>query len=341
MNRIFCVCSWALAGLLLLPISGCSKSNTNTAAASPTATPTATAAPVSTASATMTPLPTSSPFANADAHLRDLETQMDNIFKDTFRDFGTTFGQGGLGSSIDLREQKDKYVARVYVPDGNTANVNAQVQNGALHVTTKSSNSSNGTTTSESSDEIVSLPQPVKADQMKIDRKQNMVVITIPKTTPAVTAASPAPTSTVSASPSPAIASSDWDDRMLQDMDRMQARMDQIFRDGFPNDLLNGTSMLRLGSTVKVDDEGDKYVVHFTLPRTDLKNADVKYENGRLMLTASEEKNTTAGSPSPGTMSTVETGNYEQMITLPGPVKDAQMKVERKNGAIVVTLPKA
>lgn len=286
----------------------------------------------------MTPLPSSSPFADVEMRLRDLETQMDNIFANTFRAFGTAFGQSGLGSSIDLREQKDKYVARVYVPNGDTADVNARVENGALHVTTKSSQSKNGTTSSESSDEVVSLPQPVNSDQLKIDRKPNMVVITIPKTTAAVAAASPTPSAT--ASPSPAVASNDWDDRMLADMERMQARMDEAFRNAFPNDLLNGTSMVRLGSTVNVDDQGDKYVVHFTLPRQDMSNVNVKFENGQLSLTAKEEKSTTSNA-SPGTMSTVESGSYEQMITLPGAVKDAEMKVERKNGAIVVTLPKA
>lgn len=37
----------------------------------------------------------------------------------------------------------------------------------------------------------------------------------------------------------------------------------------------------------------------------------------------------------------IENGSYEEVIRLPGPVGEAEMKVERKNGAIVVTLPKA
>lgn len=216
--------------------------------------------------------------------------------------------------------------------------MNARVENGALHVTTQSSQTKDGTSTSESSDEVVSLPQPVNADQMKIDRKPNMVVVTVPKTNAAVAAASPSRSAT--ASPSAAIPSNDWDDRMLAEMERMQTRMDDIFRNAFPNDLLNGSSMVRRGSTVNVDDQGDKYVVHFTLPRSDMNNVNVKFEDGRLSLTAKEEKSSTPNA-SPGTMSTMESGSYAQMITLPGPVKDADMKVERKNGAIVVTLPKA
>ncbi len=38
-------------------------------------------------------------------------------------------------------------------------------------------------------------------------------------------------------------------------------------------------------------------------------------------------------------MSGTESGQYEQLVTLPGPVKEKGMKVVRKNGTIVVTLP--
>jgi HSP20 family molecular chaperone IbpA len=40
-------------------------------------------------------------------------------------------------------------------------------------------------------------------------------------------------------------------------------------------------------------------------------------------------------------MRSIQSGSYEQLLTLPGPVKKNGMKVERQNGTIVVTLPKA
>jgi HSP20 family molecular chaperone IbpA len=62
----------------------------------------------------------------------------------------------------------------------------------------------------------------------------------------------------------------------------------------------------------------------------------VNLKNGELRLTASKTaKNQERG------MSSVQSGRYEQLITLPGPVKESGMKVDRKNGTIVVTLPKA
>ena len=111
--------------------------------------------------------------------------------------------------------------------------------------------------------------------------------------------------------------------------------MEQIFRDAFPNDLRSGWHTLQLNSAVHLDDQKDGYVVHFYLPDRDLKNVDVNLKNGELHLTASEtEKSQQRG------VSRMESGQYEQLIALPGPVKEKGMKVVRKNGTIVVTLPK-
>jgi HSP20 family molecular chaperone IbpA len=123
-------------------------------------------------------------------------------------------------------------------------------------------------------------------------------------------------------------------------MNQMQMRMDQIFRDAFPNDLLNGANLFRLGSTVNIEDQKDSYIVHFTLPERDLDHVNVKFENGRLHLTAEEQKGGSSNA-APGTMESVERGRYEEMIALPGPVKESEMKVNRQANAVVVTLPKA
>lgn len=269
--------------------------------------------------------------------LRELGNQLDEIFAQSFRNLGSTFGQSGFAASVDLREQKDRYVARVYVPNGDTSKVNATIDNGALHVTMQATEAKNGTRTLENYEQIITLSEPVQADRMQIERKQNMVVITVPKSVAAVAAASPMPSPSATLSSSP-VSITDSDERMLDDMRRMQARMDQVFRNAFPNDLLNSANVLRLGSTVNIEDQNDRYVVHFTLPDRDVSDVDVKFENGRLQLTAQKQKNTSSG-PGAGTMQSVERGQYKEMITLPGPVNDSKMKVDRKGGS-VVTLPK-
>jgi HSP20 family molecular chaperone IbpA len=169
---------------------------------------------------------------------------------------------------------------------------------------------------------------------MQIDRKPNMVVITVPKQNPTgVAQSSPSPGS------SPGLAS-DWDQRMIDGMRQMEHRMNSLFESGFPNNVFNGTNVLQLGSAVNVEDQKDKYVVHFTLPTQDVSNVNVNFEDGELRLTAREQKETPK-KPSQGAPTTVERGQYEEMITLPGPVKEDQMQVNRQANAVIVTLPKA
>jgi HSP20 family molecular chaperone IbpA len=111
-------------------------------------------------------------------------------------------------------------------------------------------------------------------------------------------------------------------------MERMQGRIERIFQDAFPNDLTTGFKTIQLNSAVHLDNQKDRYVVHFYLPDKDLKN-------GELRLTASETEKSREQD-----MKSMKTGQYEQLIMLPGPVKEKGMKVTRKNGTIVVSLPK-
>jgi len=276
----------------------------------------------------MSPLNTASPFGDVQLRLRDLQSQMDKIFAQTFRDFGSSFGQSGLASSVDVRERNDKYVARIYLPNGDTSKVNATIKDGNLDIKMNS-----GAGKNENFEQVITLPQPVRANQMHIDRKQNMVVITVPKQNPnAVAQSSPNPGSSPLAS--------DWDQRMIDGMRQMEQEMDSVFANGFSNNAFNGTNALQLGSAVNVENQKDKYVVHFTLPTRDVSNVNVNFENGELRLTA-REQNESPHSASPGAPTTIERGRYEEMLTLPGPVKEDQMQVNRQANAVIVTLPKA
>ncbi len=267
--------------------------------------------------------------------MRQLDDQLDSVFADTFRDFGDPFRDSAFASSIDLREQKDKYVVRVYVPDSDTSKVSAKVEGNTLHVTATGEQNQKDASQSERYEQMISLPGPVATGKMQIERKQNLVVVTLPKAAGATAAASPA------ASPGRMFSGNNFagfDQAIVDRMQRMQARMDQMFADAFPGDeagLTSGLNSLQFGSAVHVDDQKNQYVVHFNLPDKDLKNVNVKLENGQLRLTASEtEKNQQKDAKS------LQSGNYEQVMTLPGPVQEKGMKVQRQNGTIVVTLPK-
>ncbi|HEY2802099.1 MAG TPA: Hsp20 family protein [Chthoniobacterales bacterium] len=257
-------------------------------------------AATSSPSATVSPPPAFSPpplgqtnhFSptNLDQRMGQLDNQLDSVFANTFRNFGDWFGPNNLGSSIDLRDQKDKYVVRVYVPGSDTSKVNARVENNTLHVTAEGGKTRKNSSQSERYEQIVSLPGPVDASKMRIERKQNLVVINLPKAVGATAAASP----TASPETSPFENNfAAFDQSIVNQMARMQSRMDQMFRDAFPdeNGLTNDFGTMPLGSAVHVDNQKNQYVVHFYLPNKDLKNIDVKLENGQLRLTASESEN--------------------------------------------------
>lgn len=298
-------------------------------AATPSPSPTASASP------TISPPSLGTSSADLNQRMEQLDNQLDSVFANTFRNFGNWFGTDQLGSSLDLRDQQNKYVVRVYVPGSDTSKVNARVENNVLHVTAEGEKTSKNASQSERYEQAITLPGPVDASKMHIERKQNLVVIDLPKASGAVAAASPAALPT--ASPM-ANNFADFDQSIVNQMARMQGRMDQMMVDAFPQtaNLTNGLTSMQLGSAVHLDNEKNKYVVHFYLPDKNLKNVNVKLTNGQLRLTASENENEKAK----GNQS-MESGSYEQLMTLPGRVQEKGMKVARQNGTIVVTLPKA
>ena len=278
--------------------------------------------------------PASSPFADIDLRMQKLDNQLDSVFTNTFRNFGNWFDQSTLSASVDLRDQKDKYVARIYLPNGeDTSKVNANVENGALHITAEGEQAKNGAASSERFEQILGLPGPVQQDKMHIERKQNLVVVTLPKA-PGTESAKAAPPTIPFANTSPIV--TNWDQSIVNEMARMQGRMDQIMEDAFPNDFMKSAGPVNVGSAVNVDDQKDKYVVRFYLPDRNLDNVNVKLDKGQLRLSAREQnEKKTANATSQ------DYAQYQQMITLPGPVKDQGMKVDRKGATIVVTVPKA
>lgn len=264
-----------------------------------------------------------------------LEDEMDQIFRDSMEKLhlgkSDQTQQQTFGSSIDLRDNDKAYVARIYLPKGDEAKVNVTLKDDTLHVTA-------GDDKTGHYQESISLPGPVQQDKMKMDRKEGVLVVTIPKQTGAAAAQS---------TPLPPVATGPdqdtWDRDIVREMQRMQDRMDQLTRDVFANapsfpDI--GNEPL-LNSTVKVDEEKDNYIVHFYLPDRDIGNFKVNVDNNNeVRLTAStESKNQTKGTN--GSASDYAASHYEEAVTLPGPAHGDRMKVDRKEGVVTVTIPKA
>jgi HSP20 family molecular chaperone IbpA len=96
----------------------------------------------------------------------------------------------GYSSSFDLRDRKDHFELRAYLPDAKASDVNVRIDNDqTLHVgvtqrkqETKSMSGGSATFTELGQyEQVVTLPEPVKSSEMKIDRHDHEIVIAIPK----------------------------------------------------------------------------------------------------------------------------------------------------------------
>jgi HSP20 family molecular chaperone IbpA len=130
---------------------------------------------------------------------RDMERmheEIDRAIRDATERFsfapGATVFQPdpSYSSSFDLRDRKDYYELRAYLPDVNTSDVNVKIDNDqTLRVSvkqqkqqTKNTNGSSASITQLGRyEQVVTLPEPVRSQDMKIDRHGHEIVITIPK----------------------------------------------------------------------------------------------------------------------------------------------------------------
>ncbi len=107
-----------------------------------------------------------------------------------------------------------------------------------MHITAQNEGTVNGKTETERYEQMIALPKPVQADNVKVEKKDDVVVITVPKATvsaPAVAAVTPVPTATASSA-----SGADWADTMLSQMNQMQAHLNQSIQDIFHKDLMAG-----------------------------------------------------------------------------------------------------
>jgi HSP20 family molecular chaperone IbpA len=269
--------------------------------------------------------------------MRDLETRMDTIFGDAFRNAGDWFNRSSMASSVDVREQNNKYVARVYLPHFDTSKAKVNIENGVLHIVANGKSSVNGKAEAEHYEQSISLPKPVQSEKMQVQRKPDLLVITVPEQ---MAGSQTAALSTVSPSPetSPASAADEWEGSISNAFARLDAAMNRALNETFPDNFAIGPQASQLESAVKMDDQKNKYVVHFYLPEKNVSDVHVNFENGKLQLTAKEEHSAT---PQPGGGSAEFSGEYSATISVPGSVNKDEMKVARQANAIVVTLPKA
>ncbi len=268
---------------------------------------------------------------------------MSDKFRDTWRNLwgeeegGAMSGKSIATASIDLREQKDSYSIRLNLPNRDLDKVEVTLEGDTLCILAPAGEKAGRYK------QVVALAGVAPGAEPKIERKpkDNLIAVTVPKGESADMAKSePVPTL-----PDPALLPlTEWDREIFGRMEQMRREMDRVFDDAFHEFKLKPAfkglfDEPRFGSAVDLQEEGDSYVVRAYLPEREMKNVSVVLEEQTLKIEASEQESTRKEEPGQMLHSTRK-ATYSQMLALPGPVESDKMKVERKEGMLVVTLPK-
>jgi HSP20 family molecular chaperone IbpA len=136
----------------------------------------------------------------------------------------------------------------------------------------------------------------------------------------------------------------DWDP--FRDMQQMQEEIDRTIRRATERfQLVPGASLFRpdagYSSSFDLRDKSDHFELRAYLPDVETSDVSVKIDDDRVLhVSVAQKKQETKkkyGSESQGTA----LGHYEQVVTLPEPVKGSEMKINRNGHEIIVTIPNA
>lgn len=160
-------------------------------------------ASVSTSSTTKAlPRPPSDPFDKDDSEswdpfreMRTLQTEMDEMFRRSVARFRMSpqldifHDDAGYSLSLDVRELKDRFEVRAYLPDIKASEAKVKLDGNRLEVEVthremekrEGTNAPGAATAWGRHTQVVELAGKLKADQMKVDHKEHELLITIPK----------------------------------------------------------------------------------------------------------------------------------------------------------------
>jgi HSP20 family molecular chaperone IbpA len=135
----------------------------------------------------------------------------------------------------------------------------------------------------------------------------------------------------------------EWERDLFARMDKMQEEMDRVFADSFHGfgltpELARSLDLGRSDQSFDIRDEGDHYLVQAHLSELNMNKVKVSAEGQTLKIEVKSQE--TGKNGNAGTFSR-EQAYSEQIVELPGPVKSQKIKVDKKGGMLVITLPKA
>lgn len=255
--------------------------------------------------------------------MKKWEDKMSEVFRSAAG--GKSGDKSAYSASIDVREQSDHYTVRIHLPDRDLSKVKVTMDGNHLKIVGEGGY-----------EQSLVLRNAAAAAVPRVERLGQTLVITVPRgTEPAIGSAKSGPS---------LLAPTETEQDVLTRMDNMRREMDRVFEDAFKDFRLrlDGKSYFdqpQFGSSIDLQDENDRYVVRAYLPGRDVEKIDVKVMNDVLTIQARaehrEKKDAEAAKAESFTMS-----SYSQSLTLPGPVHPDKVEVERKDGLLVISLPK-
>ena len=242
-----------------------------------------------------------------------------------------------LNSSVDVQEDTAAYSVRVGVPEA--TDVNVRLAGSTLILDSGASESG------IRYEQRISLPRAKADAALGIKRTAGHLVISIPKGEPAA-----APGGMALPSQIPMDAGFDaLRDQVLSQAANMLQQINQEnnapaggaapAQDFFGSILGSIAPQLQgkmASSGFKVEDRGDAYLLTSVLPEEQARNVSVNVDNERAVtITSKHEKQSAAGGAT-----AFSSGSSTQSMTLPGPVRGEELKMEYKNGRLEIVLPK-
>lgn len=276
--------------------------------------------------------------------VRQLEDRMSNKFRNTWKELRDSGGRTARSeqvlssASVDVREQNDGYTVRISLPGREIDKVEVGLINDNRLRIFAPANGKTG-----SYEQIVVLDGLAAGAKPDVTRrpKDDLIIIHLSKP-PA--SGKPAAPEAATEPPKTLTAPLDrWDRDILARMERMRREMDDMFQQSIREfgDVPEFKGMFdrsRFGSSVDLQEENGNYVVRAYLPDRDAENIKVTVDEHHILKIEAdaEERNEREG----GTMVFERKSHYSQHLTLPGPVDAGQLKVDRKNGMLLITVPK-
>ena len=242
-----------------------------------------------------------------------------------------------LNSSVDVQEDTAAYSVRVGVPEA--TDVNVRLAGSTLILDSGASESG------VRYEQRISLPRAKADAALGIKRTAGQLVISLPKGDPAA-----APGGMALPSGIPMDAGFDaLRDQVLSQAANMLQQINQEnnapaggaapAQDFFGSILGSIAPQLQgkmASSGFKVEDRGDAYLLTSVLPEEQARNVSVNVDNERAVtITSKHEKQSAAGGAT-----AFSSGSSTQSMTLPGPVRGEELKMEYKNGRLEIVLPK-